>query len=273
MSFKNEKMESLSLFNFLGTKTQRKNRKLLTKLDQNSVNKTYSIVLNDSTNKYCKFKLKKNRNSIIKKKLESNKLFEISLGEINKDIVKPRAPHNTSEFIINNFTSSKRENIKKMDQLAEGINKTKTRGEGYVFMTEFDDFYMSEEVDDICISGGSMKGTFNYLPCIGIDMQIVNELGQESENIEKFSTYVTDISTDENYQIDIVTEYKDDVLGNSFGLNKIQKTDNLIYETEEIMTGLNQNHQRLKDLEKNLEILKKGFCQSIRHESPLYKYS
>ena len=66
-------------------------------------------------------------------------------------ITKPGTPHNTSQFLSTNFCLGRNERVTNSEIFSVVPNKSEA------------DVELSEEVDEFCIPGGSMRGIFSLI--------------------------------------------------------------------------------------------------------------
>ena len=134
-----------SNFNFLGLKRALN----LNKKENSEIEKIQKSNLN------CKFKLKENRK--IQKRKNRRNIFSI-----NQVSDRPKAPHNTNEFLIENY-------------LIEKLN----------FRIGFCEIEESD-FDEICLTGGTMKGIREINSLSGFNQNYLeNETEESTETSEK----------------------------------------------------------------------------------------
>ncbi len=168
----NSKMAAKT-FNFLGSKTfsihfLRRKRKI-------SENASLEGDLSLQADPNCNFKLKRNkiRNSKLRKRIKLN------LVKFRPE--KRRAPHNTSTFLIENFRNT---------EANPEIVQTSLN-----FPQELNFSEISDDLEEICITGGTMKGKLN---CNLSDLLLSEEFFLSSNSPQKdkdqISIYSTDLS-------------------------------------------------------------------------------
>jgi len=206
MELRKEEIEKKShIFNFLGRKIDRH-------MQTYSKDGSYNF-LNGSCKNNSKL-LKKNKNRIIREEIKIN-LHHNYIPEMNmnytdlKLVVVPTTPHNTSQYLINNFSHNILNKIElfqnihlNLFELSENSEEAFAETSATTFASAFYYDYMKE----ICVTGGTMKGSCNILPildvCDYLDARIAG-LDEQDENLDKFSTECT-VSNDEYEEFQVL---------------------------------------------------------------------
>lgn len=214
--FRNGKFIDESCFNFLGKK--RKDPKNKREIRRRIRKDNMHLGSRDKTCfNSCNLKLKQNKNRIN----ENEKIYkENILMHDFKDIIKPAAPHNTSQYLIENHSQSRKENIQ-INALRLLLNRE--------IEEKFSDCYV--DIDDICITGGTMKGKFyNNLLSAEYDHTRNNE--EQNEQTDILST-----STDTSYTHNSNTQMANE--------NKLEKLKTIAEEKEQYILLLQESLIRL----------------------------
>lgn len=176
-----EQLKKDGIFNLLGAK-----RRPDIQIQTDKIKYQKEIRNNSDLN--CKFKLKQNRINQ-RPNFGENKYNLDTLREkcrnTQKRIPRPMAPHNTSQFLINNHEVGRKENNRLTIPYMFLRNNT---------YDEFQDLSEKEntglypinddlDIDEICLTGGTMKGMMN-LTSLGLDC-----LGDDEKDDEEISTY------------------------------------------------------------------------------------
>lgn len=262
MNKKTSSLNNAKIFNLLGRKAYRcqaskqKSEEInSTKIFEESRTTGSKRTISDNN---CNFKLKQNKNRIHRnKKKENNLIFPVfnSLGvdhrhksnsalSFDDKLAKPKAPHNTSQYLIENFAVARKEKMKNVNPFALIFERYQAWDGQSMGLNEI------EDIDDICITGGSMKGiinsTINILPTteMGIDLDI---------------DYNMEIHANRN--LPLPDESKQHSSASTKNTEEFSTTDEDTANFEELQNfkqTMIQNERKIKELE---EILKKTNLQ------------
>jgi hypothetical protein len=127
--------------------------------------------------KNCNFKLKRNKIRKLKfrKTLAKNKCF------LNEKSKIPKAPHNTSQYLIQNYQNENPSEKEKINQ------------EFQSYEDESDD---GNYMNDLCIPGGTMKGIIYIDSSLGFNIEDYQT--QSDKDKDLLSLYSTEFSTDDS---------------------------------------------------------------------------
>jgi hypothetical protein len=185
----------LSNFNYLGLKTGRTGKTELhnasgAPLLKNSLKQVNPINGNFRawSHKNCNFNLKRNKIRKLKFRPTSVKNYFHVIGK-NKIL---RAPHNTSQFLIENF---------KNENPTEKARQVTPQPE----LTALPDDITDDFMDYLCVTGGTMKG-INFVDSnLGLLIQDGEFLNSDEKDNERLSQYSTEFSTDGFDDISLTT--------------------------------------------------------------------
>jgi hypothetical protein len=199
----NSDIMQLSNFNYLGRKChtepladRKKGLKITEDLDEMA--KPLEGYFRIMSNKNCNFKLKRNKIRKVK-----NRCPAIEKNNLNKDTPIthiPRAPHNTSQYLIENYKENNIENLKN-HLLTICPNERKSQFSAF-----------EEDSDGLCITGGTMKGIINSKNFLGLLLQsnwneILDDNEDEKDGVSVLSTEFSIQETDNAIYDYITTEY------------------------------------------------------------------
>jgi hypothetical protein len=235
----NDEGLTLDNFNFLGKNrflNTRKNKKIILRKRRNKRIDTYFKKERDFSTAYCNFNLKKLKNSQYLKTSNHELISEIKAAE-NSDLnilEKPKAPQNTTNFIIENYRS-------------EGLDKIRED---------------SDLDDEICIPGGSMIGLIDqyielnnvHIPQEYDDTRNASEIDDCSNSVSVGIYFTEDMGRISLMNEDTVTDMSD-IDDNLIGLSTLTSaTDSSTYPstdcnnkiTNKILKTIYQNECGLK---------------------------
>jgi hypothetical protein len=224
-----------NIFNFLGHKRcirHDADRQKLSDYNNSTFFSKGRKPLGEISKLNCKFKLKQNKNRMNqnqseKKIKKSKKVVEQKFSGDNQ----PRAPHNTSQFLIENFSKARGENYNRnyIDILADTFEVP------FSISTQQDEtndrsYENTSDTDDICIVGGTMKGKVN----LSLFSEIAGVNGSNNEKESVISTEFSDNSDEE----EVSTSSSNSNSGSSHFLELLSKLKETAQENEKTIQSL-----------------------------------
>lgn len=235
-----------NIFNYLGRKSTRKelvkgeaSKDIKTndlKLGTYKVNPFYGN-FRACPDKNCNFYLKKIKNRVNNKFRNA----KYNLSEKKENLDTPQAPHNTSQYLIENYSEG-RKRIYTPFMLVDCYENSNSNENNY-----------EEDIDEICITGGSMKGivnsNLNYNLNLDLDYNYDMNMNLNLEENSELSTDLFSAGEDDKHfsgnESPIQLER----------LNGITQDENELSKLKQIMK---ENEKIIKNLQNEISTKKKN---------------